>query len=70
MPGGGRLGKKFLRAAATPLPLASIDRETVFRAKRMSLGVGGIAMRGYNMKGLDIASHELLDCYRQHGTNR
>jgi hypothetical protein len=52
------------------IPLVSIDRETVFRAKKMALQVGGIAMRGYDVKGLDIASHELLDCYRQHGTDR
>jgi hypothetical protein len=48
------------------IPLASIDRETVFRAKKMALAVGGIAMRGYDVDGLDIASHELLDSYRQH----
>ena len=47
------------------IPLASIDRETVFQVKKMALAVGRIAMRGYDVEGLDIASHELLDCYRQ-----
>jgi hypothetical protein len=48
------------------IPLASIDRETVFRAKKMSLAVGGIAMRGYDVEGLDVASRELLESYRQY----
>jgi hypothetical protein len=52
------------------IPLVSIDPESVFRTKKMALQVGGIAMHGYDVKGLDIASHGLLDCYRQHGTNR
>jgi hypothetical protein len=61
----GRIGQHTLL-----IPLVSIDPETAFRTKKMALQVAGIAMRGYDVKGLDIASHELLDCYRQHGTNR
>lgn len=46
------------------IPLKSINTEMVFRAKRLEVAVGAIAVRFYDLSGLEIAGPELLECAR------
>jgi hypothetical protein len=47
------------------VPLESVNIKVVLQAKRVSLAVGSIAMRGYDVDGLNIAIPELQDTARQ-----
>ena len=64
-------GKKFNVSAmriedhGLVVPLESVNIKVVLQAKRVSLAVGSIAMRGYDVDGLNIAIPELQDTARQ-----
>lgn len=48
------------------IPISNIDPNIIFEAKRISIAIGGISMRGYDVEGLSVARQDLYDCYETH----